>query len=528
MTRILVVEDDPSIRMGLEDTLTAKGYQVEVVGKGAEGAERALSGRYDLVVLDVMLPDIDGFEVCRRIREMPDSKGVPIVYLSALYHDAEHRVLGLEVGADAYLKQPVEPRELVATVHALLRSRAVEAAVRESERRFRTLVETTSQVIWTTTVEGRMEGDQPSWEAFSGQTPAQHAGDGWMEAVHPEDRARVRAEWATAVAARRPLQTELRLRRHDGQYREMWMRTAPVLNSDGTVREWVGACQDVSERRVIEHERDHALAAAEQARADAEEASRAKSGFLANMSHEIRTPINAIIGYTDLLQLGVAGELTDAQRGHLDRVRMSSRHLLTLIEDILDLAKIESGQMAVVDAPGVISQVVDAALALVIPQAREKGLHIDNQAAGETTGYQGDEDRVRQILVNLLSNAVKFTQPGGTVTVHAGTAEPPAGSEMRCAGQCAFIRVEDTGPGISANQLDAVFEPFVQGESGHTRTKGGTGLGLAISRHLARLMGGDVTVVSQIDRGSSFTIWLPRAELPGATAEPPAATAAGV
>jgi signal transduction histidine kinase len=291
----------------------------------------------------------------------------------------------------------------------------------------------------------------------------------------------------------------------------------------------VGACQDVSERRVIEDERDHALAQAQQARADAEEASRAKSGFLANMSHEIRTPINAIIGYTDLLQLGVAGDLTDGQRAHLDRVRMSSRHLLTLIEDILDLAKIESGQMAVMDTPGLTADVVDAALALVIPQAREKGLVIDNRAAGESTAYQGDEDRVRQILVNLLSNAVKFTQPGGTLTVDAGTAAPPANGEVACTGDCAYICVEDTGPGISADQLDAVFQPFVQGESGHTRTKGGTGLGLAISRHLARLMGGDVTVVSEVDRGSAFTVWLPRAEVQDAAPEAPAtaATTAG-
>ncbi|HET6763792.1 MAG TPA: response regulator, partial [Longimicrobiaceae bacterium] len=365
---ILNVDDYEAGRYATSRVLRQAGFDVLEAATGEEAVTRAHE-QPDLVVLDVNLPDFDGFEVCRRIRDMPESKGVPIVYLSALYHDAEHRVLGLEVGADAYLKQPVEPRELVATVHALLRSRAVEAAVRESERRFRTLVETTSQVIWTTTVDGRMEGDQPSWEAFSGQTPEEHAGEGWMDAVHPEDRARVRREWAAAMAARHPLQTELRLRRRDGEYREMWMRTAPVLNAGGGVREWVGACQDVSDRREIEHERDHALAAAQQARADAEEASRAKSGFLANMSHEIRTPINAIIGYTDLLHLGLAGPVTPEQQAHLDRIRVSGRHLSGLVDQVLDLARVEAGAFRPDRVLASAREAMETAVTVLQPQA---------------------------------------------------------------------------------------------------------------------------------------------------------------
>jgi PAS domain S-box-containing protein len=525
---ILNVDDYEAGRYATSRVLRQAGFDVVEAATGEEAVTRAVENP-DLIVLDVNLPDFDGFEVCRRIREMPSGRGIPIVYLSALYHDAEHRVLGLEVGADAYLKQPVEPRELVATIHALLRARAVEAAVRASEHRFRTLVETTSQVIWTTTAAGEMEGEQASWQAFSGQEPAAFRGMGWLDAVHPDDRARVGEGWRAAVAARTPYEAEMRLRRADGCYREMWLRAAPVPHADGSVREWVGASQDVTDRRRIEHERDHALEAAQQARADAEEASRAKSGFLANMSHEIRTPINAIIGYTDLLQIGVAGELTDAQRAHLERVRLSSRHLLTLIEDILDLSKIESGQMAMSVRPGTLAAVVEAALALVIPQATEKGLEIENRAAAaRSAAYLGDEDRVRQVLVNLLSNAVKFTAHGGRVAVEAGLAEAPARVvEGACTGPCAYIRVEDTGPGIERAQLDAVFEPFVQGESGHTRTKGGTGLGLTISRHLARLMGGDVTVESVVGQGSAFTVWLPRpaSGLAPADAAPPAAAA---
>ncbi|HEX7240339.1 MAG TPA: PAS domain S-box protein, partial [Longimicrobiaceae bacterium] len=422
---VLNVDDYEAGRYATSRVLRQAGFDVVEAATGAE-ALRMAARLPDLVVLDVNLPDVDGFEVCRQLRADPLTEGIPILYLSALYYDTEHRILGLEMGADAYLKQPVEPRELVATAHALLRARYVERAVRESEERFRSLVEATSQVTWSTDPAGDVVDAQPSWCDFTGQGPEECRGRGWLDAVHPDDRARTAAAWDAAVAGPHPFQAEARVRRHDGEYRDLTLRAVPVPDGSGGVREWVGGGADVTERKRAGEERDRALREAERAREEAEEANRAKSGFLANMSHEIRTPINAIIGYTDLLDMGIGGAVSAEQRAQLERVRVSSRHLLGLVNDVLDFAKIESGQMVTVRESGSIAEAVAGALALVAPQAAAGGLAVENGVEGECgLRYVGDPDRVRQILVNLLSNAVKFTDPGGKVTVSCGVAEGP-------------------------------------------------------------------------------------------------------
>ena len=242
----------------------------------------------------------------------------------------------------------------------------------------------------------------------------------------------------------------------------------------------------------------------------ASEANRAKSQFLATLSHEIRTPINAIVGYTDLLDMEVAGPMTAKQKEYLTRIQASSQHLIGLIDDILDLAKVEAGRMDLKTEAFRAADSITAAIELVEPQASSAGVDIINAASGAPDSYCGDTDRVRQILVILLSNAVKFTERGGTVTVSCGTVETP-GDEATLDGDApwVFLRVEDTGIGISATEAATVFEPFVQVDQGKTRKRGGAGLGLAIGLELARRMGGDLTVRSELGKGSAFTLWLP-------------------
>ena len=267
--------------------------------------------------------------------------------------------------------------------------------------------------------------------------------------------------------------------------------------------------RDITDRKRAA-ERERQLERERAARAEAEAASQAKSEFLAMMSHELRTPLNAVIGYAELLDLGIAGPLTSEQRHQLSRIRASGRHLLGLVNEVLDLAKIEAGRLSVNISAGRAGDAADAALSLVQNRADEKGIRFTGQCLGDGNAvFLGDEDRVRQILVNLVSNAVKFTEPGGEVALECGTTtEPDSGARVHGAGRCVYLRVRDTGIGIRQEHLPFIFDAFVQGETGHTRSNDGSGLGLTISRRLARMMGGDVTVHSEPGKGSIFTLWL--------------------
>ena len=267
--------------------------------------------------------------------------------------------------------------------------------------------------------------------------------------------------------------------------------------------------RDVTDRKRGE---DHArqLERERGARAEAEAANQAKSEFLTVMSHELRTPLNAVLGYAELLDLGVAGSMSVDQRKQVSRIVASGRHLLGLVNEILDLAKVEAGQLSVARVEASVAEVVEASIVLAQPQAEARGLTIHAaDAISSSMKFVGDPDRVLQILVNLLSNAVKFTAPGGNIRLYGEVVDQATGSRhLHGRGPWVAIRIRDSGMGIEPEQLEKIFAPFVQVEGGHTRRSDGTGLGLTISRRLARLMRGDVTVESAAGAGSTFTLWL--------------------
>jgi signal transduction histidine kinase len=270
--------------------------------------------------------------------------------------------------------------------------------------------------------------------------------------------------------------------------------------------------RDITDRKRAE-EKAEQLERERVARAEAEAANAAKSEFLAIMSHELRTPLNAVIGYADLLDLGVGGTLTGEQRGQVARIAASGRHLLSLVNEVLDLSKIEAGafspQLDVTRAEAT----AQAAISLVQQLAEAKGVALSLKSpANDNVVYLGDEDRVRQILVNLLNNAIKFTERGGTVSLEVGSTAKPDIEARLATGSYAYWRVSDTGIGIPLDRLSSIFDPFVQVDSGRTRQTEGSGLGLTISRRLARLMKGDITVRSNPGAGSAFTVWLPVAD----------------
>jgi len=417
-----------------------------------------------------------------------------------------------------FTTKTVEPdRSLLEAMHSIgssvgqfmERGRAV-GLLRQSEERYRKLVELSPDALLVHRGGEILYANPSAATLFGAADPRELLGRSPLDLVHPDFRPlaerRVQQIRSTGESVPRIEEKFLRL---DGETIHVEVAGNAIV--------WQGrravqvVLRDVSERKHAEAERIRLYEEARAAQMEAEAASQAKSQFLATMSHEIRTPVNAIVGYADLLELGAAGPITEKQRAHLERIKTSSEHLTVLIDDVLDLAKVEAGRITVEQETARAGGVVRMALDLIAPQAVARRIAVRNACGGEGVEYVGDEDRVRQILVNLLSNAVKFTGPGGQITVSCGTAEEAEdGAEPPTQGPWTCIRVEDTGIGIAPEQARRIFLPFEQAEMGHTRRHGGTGLGLAISRELARLMGGDITLRSKPGEGSAFTLWLPR------------------
>jgi signal transduction histidine kinase len=303
----------------------------------------------------------------------------------------------------------------------------------------------------------------------------------------------VSLEIARTLAERTPTYyIKYRFLRTDGAVR--WLEGFARLETDGDGKpaSFVGVSHDVTEREEM-------LEAEQQARRDAEAANAAKAIFLTTMSHELRTPLNAVSGYVDLLEMGVRGPVTDAQREDLRRIRRASQHLLALINDILNYARLEAGKIEIHLSTVTLADALAGMEALIAPQLETKGVHYEYRPCDAGVRVRADREKLDQILLNLVGNAVKFTDAGGSITLHCAQADGRA-----------QVVVTDTGRGIPRGKLDSIFDPFVQVDRHLTpERQQGVGLGLAISRDLARAMGGDVRVQSTIGLGSIFTILLP-------------------
>ena len=329
--------------------------------------------------------------------------------------------------------------------------------------------------------------------------------ESFMAVVHPEDRAAVAAAYRHSFDTREPYAITHRLLLSGGRIRFVHEQVETVFDDDGRALVSSGTVQDVTERELAQAEltvhrlhlerlvaeRTAELVVAKQA---AEAASLAKSSFLANMSHEIRTPMNAIIGMTHLLR---EGGVSPAQALRLDKIDAAGRHLLSIINDVLDLSKIEAGHLQLASSPLRLLSLVDGVVSLIAGQAREKGLAIEVQVTCTTPWFNGDPTRLRQALLNLACNAVKFSERGGIVLRAVVVDENKAGQLLR-------FEVQDTGIGIAADVLPRLFRSFEQADATTARQHGGTGLGLAITRRLAGMMGGDASATSTPGVGSTF------------------------
>jgi PAS domain S-box-containing protein len=408
-------------------------------------------------------------------------------------------------------RQPREPDEdLLRGVAALgnqigqfIERRTTERRLNEREALHRAVVETALDAIVGMDADGRITEFNPAAERIFGYTRAEVIGRNMGELVippryreaHREGLKRYLARGEPRILGRR---IELPAIRADGT--EFPVELAITVVPGQSRPAFVGYMRDITDRKRAEEERARLLASEREARGQAEAASRAKSEFLALMSHELRTPLNAIGGYAELIELGVRGPVTPEQREDLARLRRSQRQLLAMINDVLNFAKIDAGQVSYVMADVSAADVIADVESIVTPLVRARNLRYVNRAAGRRHVVRADRDKLQQILLNLLTNAVKYTEPGGSITVDC-TAD----------GGVVQIRVHDTGIGIPPDRVPVIFDPFVQVNRRFSRPLEGVGLGLAISRDLARGMNGDLTAVSTLGKGSTFTLALPGA-----------------
>jgi len=502
--RIVLADDNSDLRDYVARLLRSQGWTVDEAPDGLTALEHIRARVPDLVLTDVMMPGLDGFALLRALRNDPGTSNVPVVVLSARAGE-DSRVEGAERGADDYLVKPFSAQELVARVGVHLRlgrqRREAELVLRRRTAQFETLLGEAPLGVYLVDSDFRIREVNPIALPVFGDIPDLVGRDLdevmhilWSPRYADEIVRLFRHTLETGEAYFAPERIEERRDRGVLEYYE-WQVNRITLPEGG----YGVVCyfRDISAQV-------HARREAEQARELAETANRTKSEFLAVMSHELRTPLNAIAGYVDLLDMEVHGPVTAPQREALGRIQRSGKHLLALINDVLNFAKLEAGRVEYMPRDVRLADAVASVSPMIDSQLRAKGLSYEVRV-DPTIVARADLDKLQQVLLNLLSNAVKFTPSGGRVSVEAAEyGKGPADADH------VALRVSDTGMGIPRDKLGLIFDPFVQVHRKLTNSVEGSGLGLAISRDLARGMGGDLHASSVEGQGSTFTLVLPR------------------
>jgi PAS domain S-box-containing protein len=617
---ILHVDDNEANRYAVKRMLRLAGFKVIEAATGEAALQLVAQAKPDLIILDVQLPDINGFEVCRKIKVNPTTAFIPVLHLSASFVESRDKAQGLDSGADGYLAQPVEPIELIATVKSLLRirqaeesalslarewqstfdamndgvcllnqegrvmrcnsamtellnkplrelvgclhqellpttlgsveatpftrvqqtrqresqevhsdshwfsvtadpvfdeggafsgavyiladmtdRRQTEEALRVSEERFRLLLENVKDyAILFLDTQARVSRWSLGAESILGYQESEILGQPGSIIFTPEDLQQGvdKQELETAVTDGRAEDERWHIRKDGTRF---WASgiTTPLRDETGQLRGFAKILRDFTERKQAEDERNQLLAREQEARATAEAANRLKDEFLATLSHELRSPLNAMLGWTRLLNSRKFDEATTARA--MQTIERSAKSQAQLVEDLLDVSRIIQGKLRLNVRPVELVSVIEAAIETVRPAAQAKEISLQSVLDPAAGPVAGDFDRLQQVVWNLLSNAIKFTPKQGRVMVR-----------LERVNSHIEVTVTDSGKGINPEFVPYVFERFRQADSSSTRVYSGLGLGLAIVRQLLELHGGTVRAYSEGEgKGATFTIKLP-------------------
>jgi PAS domain S-box-containing protein len=361
-----------------------------------------------------------------------------------------------------------------------------------SESQLRTLVDTIPDLIWLKDTEGFFLACNTKFERLYGSRESEIVGKSDYDFVEKEKADYFSKKDREAIEAGGPVIFEEKvIYAYDGQEEYLETIKSPMYDTNGKLIGVLGVSRDITERKNSE---DILL----QAKLDAEAANQTKSEFLANMSHELRTPLNSIFGFSQMLNERVQGELNDKQASYVSNIMQSSKHLIDLINDILDLSKVEAGKMKLEREIFNIDGLIDETISSMEPLAKNKNIDLVEDIRIVNSEIHADRKKIKDILYNLLSNAIKFTPENGRVSI-----------KVNCDNETLDIDVSDTGIGISEKDQEKIFEPFRQVNSFLTREFEGTGLGLAIVKRYVEMHGGALSLKSETGKGSTFGFAIP-------------------
>ncbi|HRO67527.1 MAG TPA: response regulator, partial [Pseudobdellovibrionaceae bacterium] len=488
---ILLVDDREDGLIALDAVLGGQGYNLIKAMSGKEALGLIALYDFAVILLDVQMPGLDGFETAALIRQQPHCKHVPILFITAINKDESYIHRGYEAGAVDYLFKPFDPMVLKSKVAVfvdlhlkniqLLEQAKLIQEIQQKEqvhertrlelealRRYENLADAIPHMIWRTDINGSLTYSNQGWSEYTGLTSEESSGTKWHSLLDPTDLRLLLKTWLESISKNQSFEFEGRFRRYDGEMRWHWVKAAPEFNAADELTGWIGTCTDIHDRKIAQKN-------LVEAREMAESANRAKTYFLANMSHEIRTPLNAILGFSELL-LDQSMTL-DEKVESVATIRRNGHQLLRIIDEVLDISKIESGRLELEHTETDLLAIFHDLYSSMNLKAVGKGLHLSMSAKGSIPRVVfSDPVRLKQILFNLVGNALKFTE-AGSVSVGISWAAEASSRPPKLK-----VEIRDSGIGLRQEQSRKLFNPFVQADPSTSRLFGGTGLGLALSR----------------------------------------------
>jgi PAS domain S-box-containing protein len=546
--KILTVDDEPQNLDLLEVLLRGHGYEVTSASNGTEALEKALQERFDLIISDVLMPQMDGFQLCRIVKTHPQLHDVPFVFYSATYTDPQDQAFALSLGADTFVAKPQDPRVLLAAVRALLRQRTdgrpvtpppevheavymqnyntrlihkleekmleLEEAHRRlaaSEAQYRRLFETAQDgVLLLDGVSGRIADVNPFLVTLLGRPYDDFLGKELWEIGVLEDREASQQAFTTLQREGYVRYEHLPLVTSDGQH----LAVEFVSNVYAMDEQQVIQCniRDITARHQLEaalaHEHADLLHANRTLTTSHAEIQR----FYHTVSHELKTPLTVMREFVSIVLEGLAGPLTDQQREHLEIAKESCDQMKRGLNDLLDTTRADTGKLSLALRPMALGVVVARAVTMMAPAASTNGIRLRQSIAPQLPAVALDAQRITQVLTNLLNNAVKFTPAGGEVWVEVRL-DPQRPTWVQ-------VLVRDTGCGIEPENCQHIFDRLYQVPGADPLSTTGLGLGLYISQALVTLHGGTLQVQSRLGHGSTFAFSLPAVEGPEAPSSP--------